>query len=145
MERRSFIRTTAAAVAVGAAAPRAEAQAPGGATDPMPGQTVQERGGMKYRMLGRTGEVVSMVGMGGFHLAKNKETTPEEATRLVHAAIGAGITFFDNCWDYNDGESEVRLGNARAGGYRQRIFLMTKMTAAAATAGPGSSRNRCAA
>jgi uncharacterized protein len=130
MERRSFIRTAAAAaVAASGAAPGAQAQsqAPATATGPVPGQTVQERGGMKYRMLGRTGEVVSMVGMGGFHLAKNKQTTPAEATRLVHAAIGAGISFFDNCWDYNGGESEVRLGNALAGGYRQRIFLMTKM------------------
>jgi diketogulonate reductase-like aldo/keto reductase len=91
---------------------------------------------MKYRTLGRTGERMSLVGLGGFHLAKLGGATSEEAVRLVHAGIEAGINFCDNCWDYNDGESEVRLGRALAGGWRNRTFLMTKIdgrTAKAAT------------
>jgi aryl-alcohol dehydrogenase-like predicted oxidoreductase len=76
--------------------------------------------------------------MGGYHLAKpGGVASTDEAVKLVHAAIDGGITFFDNCWDYNGGESEKRLGAALAGGYRDRVFLMTKIdgrTAEAATA-----------
>ena len=83
---------------------------------------------MKYRTLGHTGERMSLVGLGGFHLAKPGGATSEEAVRLVHAAIEAGVNFCDNCWDYNGGESEVRLGRALSqGGYRNRTFLMTKI------------------
>jgi len=82
---------------------------------------------MKYRPLGRTGELVSLVGVGGFHLAKPGGATNAEAIRIVHAAIDHGVTFFDNCWDYNGGESEVRLGRALARGWRDRVFLMTKL------------------
>ncbi len=93
---------------------------------------------MKYRTLGHTGERMSLVGLGGFHLAKPGGATSEEAVRLVHAGIEAGINFCDNCWDYNGGESEIRLGRALSqGGYRDRTFLMTKIdgrTAKAATA-----------
>jgi predicted aldo/keto reductase-like oxidoreductase len=81
------------------------------------------------RTLGRTGELVSLVGLGGFHLANHGLDAPA-AIRLVHAAVDRGITFLDNCWDYNDGESEERMGRALAeGGYRDRVFLMTKFDA----------------
>lgn len=90
---------------------------------------------MQYRTLGLTGERVSAIGLGGFHVAKPDD--PAETTRLVRAAIDGGITFMDNCWDYHRGEAEVRMGAALRDGYRQKVFLMTKLdahTAEAATA-----------
>ncbi len=93
---------------------------------------------MKYRALGRTGEAVSLVGMGGFHLAKPGGMTSDEAVRVVHAGLDAGINFCDNCWDYNDGESEIRLGRALSeGGYRDKTFLMTKIDGRTAKAAAG--------
>jgi len=87
----------------------------------------ERRGDMLYRRFGRTDELISAIGMGGFHLGKNA-VTDAEAVRLVHEGIDRGITFIDNCWDYNDGRSELRVGAALAqGGYRNRAFLMTKM------------------
>jgi len=80
---------------------------------------------MQYRPLGRTGERVSIVGLGGFHLGKPKEDA--EAVQIVRAGIDAGITFMDNCWDYNGGKSEIRMGNALRDGYRKKVFLMTKI------------------
>jgi aryl-alcohol dehydrogenase-like predicted oxidoreductase len=68
------------------------------------------------------------VGVGGFHLAKPGGPTSDEAVKIVHAALEAGINFCDNCWDYNGGESEIRLGRALGqGGWRNRTFLMTKI------------------
>ncbi|MGB7600663.1 MAG: aldo/keto reductase [Candidatus Sulfotelmatobacter sp.] len=83
-------------------------------------------GDMLYRTLGRTGERVSIIGMGGFHLAQ-RGLTEDESIRLVRAAIDRGITFMDNSWDYNDGHSELRMGKALKDGYRQKVFLMTKI------------------
>jgi aryl-alcohol dehydrogenase-like predicted oxidoreductase len=77
-----------------------------------------------YRRLGRTGEKVSAIGLGGFHLGKPKD--PNEAVQIVRSAIDRGITFLDNSWDYNEGESERRMGTALRDGYRERVFLMTK-------------------
>jgi predicted aldo/keto reductase-like oxidoreductase len=84
-----------------------------------------ESPGMIYRELGTTGERVSAIGMGGYHLGKQPEAN--ESIQLMHAGIDRGITFLDNCWDYNDGISEVRMGQALRNGYRQKVFLMTKM------------------
>jgi aryl-alcohol dehydrogenase-like predicted oxidoreductase len=85
------------------------------------------RGEMLYRKLGRTGETVSAIGLGGSHIGK-ATLTEAEATRLMHQAIDRGITFMDNCWDYNEGRSERWMGNALAqGGYRNKVFLMTKI------------------
>ena len=81
---------------------------------------------MPYRPLGQTGEKVSLVGMGGFHLGK-PELPEAEAIRLVRAALDQGLNFLDNSWDYNGGESEIRVGKALRDGYRQRAFLMTKV------------------
>jgi aryl-alcohol dehydrogenase-like predicted oxidoreductase len=75
--------------------------------------------------LGRTGERVSIIGLGGFHIGMMEEE--DEAIEIIHRAIDLGITFFDNCWDYNDGESERRLGKALQGGRRDKVFLMTKI------------------
>jgi aryl-alcohol dehydrogenase-like predicted oxidoreductase len=76
------------------------------------------------RPLGRTGIEVSALGVGGFHLGSTKDQ--EEATRLVQRALEAGINFFDNAWEYHDGESEARLGRALQG-YRQEAVVMTKL------------------
>ncbi len=132
MERRNFIKATAAGVAAAAMTPPAYAQvetSQGGtvrATGPVTSQ-IAEHPDMKYRALGRTGERVSLVGMGGYHLAKPGGPTNDEAIRIIHAGLEAGINFCDNCWDYNGGESEVRLGRALARGWRSRTFLMTKI------------------
>jgi aryl-alcohol dehydrogenase-like predicted oxidoreductase len=81
---------------------------------------------MQYRQLGRTRERVSAIGLGGWHLAL-KHVDEALAERIVHAAIDRGITFMDNCWDYNEGESERRMGRALQGGRRDKVFLMTKI------------------
>jgi aryl-alcohol dehydrogenase-like predicted oxidoreductase len=80
--------------------------------------------GMVYRPLGKTGEKVSAIGLGGAHIGR--AASPELATTVVRAAIDRGITFMDNCWDYVDGEAERRMGVALRDGYRQKVFLMTK-------------------
>jgi predicted aldo/keto reductase-like oxidoreductase len=81
---------------------------------------------MTYRVLGRTGEKVSAIGLGGWHLAL-PHVDEKLALRIVHAAIEGGLTFMDNCWDYNEGLSEIRMGKALREGRRQRVFLMTKL------------------
>ena len=77
------------------------------------------------RPLGRTGELVSALGMGGFHLGLIG--SEREAISLVHQAIDAGITFMDNAWEYHDGVSEVRMGKALDRGWRDKVFLMSKV------------------
>jgi aryl-alcohol dehydrogenase-like predicted oxidoreductase len=77
------------------------------------------------RTLGRTGEKVSMVGLGGYHIGSQKDE--QESIRIIRTALDSGINFLDNCWDYNGGESEVRMGKALRDGYRQRAFVMTKI------------------
>ncbi len=84
------------------------------------------KGEVPRRRLGHTGEMVSMVGLGGFHLVR-PELPEAESIRIVRAAIDNGLNFLDNCWDYNGGQSEVRMGKALRDGYRQRAFLMTKI------------------
>jgi len=79
-----------------------------------------------YRTLGRTGERVSAIGLGGYHLGK-PYLEESESIRIIRAAMDAGITFLDNSWDYYDGQSELRMGKALRDGYRQRAFLMTKI------------------
>lgn len=81
---------------------------------------------MLYRILGHTGEKVSAIGVGGFHLG-SEQVTEQLAIRIVRTAIEHGVTFMDNCWDYNDGASEERMGKALRDGYRDRVFLMTKV------------------
>lgn len=76
------------------------------------------------RPLGRTGVKVSALGVGGHHLGEFK--TVEEAIRLVHEAVDAGITFFDNCWEYWNGRAEDWLGRGLKG-RRDKVFLMTKV------------------
>ena len=79
-----------------------------------------------YRTLGHTGEKVSCIGMGGYHLGK-PEVKEADAIRLVHTGVDRGINFLDNSWDYNKGESEKRVGKAvKEANLRGRVFLMTK-------------------
>src|SRR6476661_61725 len=85
----------------------------------MPASSVQ----VPTRPFGRTGIPVSILALGGWHLGLPK--TERESTRLVHAALDAGITFMDNAWDYNEGASETRMGKALVG-RRDKVFLMTK-------------------
>jgi predicted aldo/keto reductase-like oxidoreductase len=78
-----------------------------------------------YRTLGQTGEKVSMIGIGGYHLGTQQDE--RESIRIIRTALDNGVNFLDNCWDYNDGNSEMRMGKALRDGYRQKAFLMTKI------------------
>jgi diketogulonate reductase-like aldo/keto reductase len=144
--RRSFLKTSVA-VTAGLAAARGHARSAGSETGttqraetantgistpgdiPLLEGSVHgeiRKGDMIYRPLGATGEMVSLIGMGGYHLGKI--STDAEAVQLIHAAIDNGITFMDNCWDYNRGTSELRAGKAnKEGGYRDKVFQMTKI------------------
>ncbi|HEX9485543.1 MAG TPA: aldo/keto reductase [Gemmatimonadales bacterium] len=90
-----------------------------------PPDTSDVRNGIPYRRLGRTGEMVSLVGVGGYHLGRQADE--QETVRIVRTAIDNGINFLDNCWDYNGGASELRMGKALRDGYRDKAFLMTKI------------------
>ena len=137
MKRRNFLKLATAGAAAAAiirnqaqAATETQADAApatAGTFGPPP-ETIDE-GGMKYRILGTTNEKVSIVGIGGYHLAREGFSGPstEDAIRIVRTGIDAGVNFCDNCWDYNKGESEIRLGKALKDGYRNRAFVMTKI------------------
>jgi aryl-alcohol dehydrogenase-like predicted oxidoreductase len=109
MHRRDFLKTTAAVTFATSFTP----QLSRAADDPIP-----------YRTLGRSGEKVSMIGIGGYHLGRPSEP---DAIRIVRTALDNGVNFLDNCWDYNNGVSEERMGRALRDGYRQKAFLMTKI------------------
>jgi predicted aldo/keto reductase-like oxidoreductase len=81
---------------------------------------------MPYRILGRTGARVSAIGLGGWHIGF-KEMSDTLSIRIMRTAIDRGINFLDNSWDYNEGASEVRMGKALRDGYREKVFLMTKI------------------
>src|SRR5262245_13614734 len=136
MERRHFLSAAGAAAAVLATRTgNSQAQSRG----PSSGASLKAitrvtaanagvmRGEMLYRQLGSTGVEVSAIGMGGAHLGSGR-LPDADAIRLMHEGIDRGINFMDNCWDYNGGRSETRMGDALAqGGYRQKVFLMTKI------------------
>jgi len=111
MSRRSFVKSATAAAVLGTASPQA--------------LMAETKEGMPQRALGRTGEKVSAIGLGGYHIGKQADET--ESITIIHSAIDRGLTFMDNCWDYNGGASEVRMGKALRDGYRERVFLMTKV------------------
>jgi uncharacterized protein len=136
MNRRKFVFRTLVSTALGltirpgsAAQKRSSDQEDNSNREPLlqvtdPGEM---RGEMLYRKLGSTGESVSAIGLGGSHIGK-PAVTEAEATRLIHQAIDRGLTFMDNSWDYNEGQSEIRMGNALAESrYRDKAFLMTKI------------------
>ncbi len=128
--RRDFLAASAsiAGIAAGIAgagpldqARAAESRKPAGGRPPA---TVR-KGDMLYRSLGRTGERVSLIGLGGYHIGQSKDE--EESIRIIRRAIDQGVTFMDNSWDYNGGASEMRMGKALRDGYRDKVFLMTKI------------------
>jgi uncharacterized protein len=120
MQRRDFLKTATAAGVAATIPTTAQTTPPAAASVKLP-----ESPDMLYRELGTTGQRVSAIGMGGHHIGRQKESS--ESIQLIHAGIDRGINFMDNCWDYNDGISEVRMGQALRNGYRQKVFLMTKM------------------
>jgi uncharacterized protein len=111
--RREFLFEAASAIAVGALA-----------SDVLASQQPAGPSGLPTRVLGRTGERVSILCLGGWHIGSVKD--PAAAIRIMHAAVDEGLTFFDNCWDYHDGGSEEVMGRALADGRRDKVFLMTK-------------------
>ena len=115
MHRRQFVKSAAAAASIVSLASLLPAE-----------ETTPASNGMIYRKLGRTGERVSAIGLGGYHLGQ-KTLDESESIRLIHQAIDRGINFLDNCWDYNGGVSEERMGKALASGYRGKVLLMTKL------------------
>ena len=112
IERRDFLKGLALAGFMGSASDSPSAEGP--------------KQDVPSRTLGRTGERVSAIGMGGFHLAQ-PGLEEAESIRLIRTAVDRGINFMDNSWDYNEGQSEIRMGKALKGGYRQKVFLMTKL------------------
>ncbi len=88
--------------------------------------SAEVRNGIPYHTLGNTGEKVSCIGLGGYHIGFSG-LDEQEGIRIVRTALDEGINFLDNCWDYNDGNSEVRMGKALRDGYRKKAFLMTKI------------------
>ena len=94
-----------------------------GSTFPLP--PGESKSGMPYRTLGQTGEKVSIIGLGGYHIGR--QNNEQESVRIIRTALDNGVNFLDNCWDYNGGQSEIRMGKALRDGYRQRAFLMTKI------------------
>jgi predicted aldo/keto reductase-like oxidoreductase len=134
MERRDFLKTMSAGAGVSVAATGFFGSAPGQTasaqqkpTSPLPAGPPAEtvHGDMRYRTLGRTGERVSLLGLGGYHIGIQK--TVEESVRIIRTAIDRGVNFLDNSWDYNNGQSEIRMGHALKDGYRAKVFLMTKI------------------
>src|SRR6266568_1875135 len=112
--RRDFIKQAAAGATLAALAEDVLAQ-----TSPASAR------GLPTRVLGRTGQRVSILALGGWHIGAIKDDA--ESIRLMQAAIDEGLTFFDNAWDYHDGRSEELMGRALAeGGRRAKVFLMTK-------------------
>jgi predicted aldo/keto reductase-like oxidoreductase len=118
--RRTFLGAAGAAAALAACKRDASTNAAPGASV----EITSSGSSVPRRRLGRTGQSVSIVGLGGYHLGKAGEA---EAIRMVRHALDHGMNFMDNCWDYHDGRSEERMGAALRDGYRSRAFLMTKI------------------
>jgi predicted aldo/keto reductase-like oxidoreductase len=132
LTRRRFLQA-AAGGALAAATAHAHEQAGGAPIGNVPKgkYKIPAAAQIPRRELGRTGERVSIVGLGGYHLGIPTES---ESIQLVRMALEHGMNFLDNCWDYNGGESERRMGKALRDGYRQKAFLMTKLDGRTAAA-----------
>jgi predicted aldo/keto reductase-like oxidoreductase len=122
INRRDFLKTASiSGLAAGLAASE-------GFLNPLLAATPQQTtrsGDMIYRTMGRTKEKVSVIGLGGHHIGRQKDE--QESIKIIRSAIDRGINFMDNCWDYHNGGSEIRMGKALQDGYRQKVFLMTKI------------------
>src|SRR6516162_8947915 len=115
VSRRAFLERAAAGVFAG------ELQAAFPPSNAKP----ETKNDIPYRELGSMGEKVSLVGIGGYHLGTQGD--PNESIVIIRKALDEGFNFLDNCWDYNGGESEIRMGKALQEGYRDKAFLMTKI------------------
>jgi len=113
LTRREFLEAAAGVTVAGSLLPRVWA--------------AEIKNGIPYRTLGNTGENVSCIGLGGYHLGSQSDE--QESIRIIRTALDEGINFLDNCWDYNGGASEIRMGKALRDGYRKKAFLMTKIDA----------------
>jgi uncharacterized protein len=111
MDRRDFLKKTAAVTVAASLDPKLSNPA----DSPVP-----------QRTLGRSGEKVSIIGLGGHHIGR-PSLGDQESIRIIRTALDNGVNFLDNCWDYNDGVSEERMGKALRDGYRHKAFLMTKI------------------
>lgn len=111
MDRRQFLQTAAATTVITSLSKKLSHAA--------------ETATVPVRTLGRSGEKVSIVGLGGYHIGMQSDE--QESVRIIRTALDSGMNFLDNCWDYNGGQSEVRMGKALRDGYRQKAFLMTKI------------------
>ena len=129
LTRREFLETAAGVTVAGSLLPRVWA--------------AEVKNGIPYRTLGNTGENVSCIGLGGYHIGSQSDE--QESIRIIRTALDEGINFLDNCWDYNGGASEVRMGKALRDGYRKKAFLMTKLDGARAKSRPARLTSRCAA
>lgn len=109
MRRRDFLKLSAAVAGLLGATP----------------SSAEVRNGIPYRLLGDTGEKVSLLGVGGSHIGE-ESLTDEEAVRIMRTAVDEGVNFFDNAYVYKRGRSETRMGTALRDGYRDKVFLMTK-------------------
>jgi len=110
MDRREFLKKAAATTVAGSMSTKLAHAADGS---------------FPYRVLGHTGEKVSLIGIGGHHVGRGSDE--QQSIRIVRTALDHGVNFLDNCWDYNNGVSEERMGKALRDGYRQKAFLMTKI------------------
>jgi predicted aldo/keto reductase-like oxidoreductase len=111
LSRRSFMKAAAGATLLAGVSPET--------------LMAETKEGVPQRALGRSGEKVSAIGLGGYHIGKQADES--ESITIIRKAIDGGITFMDNCWDYNGGASGIRMGKALRDGYRQKVFLMTKI------------------
>jgi predicted aldo/keto reductase-like oxidoreductase len=123
MERRNFLKLVAAGIAIASTRLRS-AMADDKTNQPRTSAT--PKGSIPYRTLGHTGEKVSIVGIGGHHIGR-ATVTETESIQIVRTALDNGVNFLDNCWDYNNGQSETRMGKALRDGYREKAFVMTKI------------------
>jgi uncharacterized protein len=131
VKRRKFLKQAAAAAAL-AGIKHASGKELGsnsalqGAAAQAPGPIVSSVNGIGRRRLGKSGAEVSIIGVGGYHLGLS-HIQEQDAIAIIRKALDEGINFLDNCWDYNAGVSEERMGKALQDGYRQKAFLMTKI------------------
>src|SRR6202140_1391351 len=132
ISRRSFLKKTSSSLAFGVAAghgilrPLAAGAQAAMKPSEQRRQIETRSGDMLCRTLGRTKEKISVIGLGGYHIGK-PQLSEADSIKIIRSAIDHGITFMDNCWDYNNGNSEIRMGKALREGDRQKVFLMTKI------------------
>jgi aryl-alcohol dehydrogenase-like predicted oxidoreductase len=81
---------------------------------------------MEYRPLGRTGISVSQMCLGAMMFGAFGNSDHDDAVKIIHKALDAGINFIDTADGYSAGESEEILGEALSGGRRESVVLAVK-------------------